>query len=169
MMADEMNIYTNTLGTILLSYSMGMKDRPEDEVIVEKWKTLVDKCKNVKGFADNIKTPFEKGFIKSVVMASGLPYNKDAMKELEWVVFVNPFTYNFTFSRGIYYDDVLYILPLKKDGIFGLPQEGEISCCYDYEEFLNKSDTEIEKDCAERRNFILERKKKYETISEETT
>lgn len=151
------NIYIDTLGTAMLAYTMGMDEgtRPSDDVVYEKWVKLLDKCKNVEGFAKNIKTPFEKGFIKSVVMASGLPWQKQD-KELEYVIFVNPFTYNLCFSRGLYYDDVLYVLPLKKDGIFGLPQE-TIGCCYSYTDFLSKSDEEIEKDCTVRREEILKR------------
>ena len=151
------NIYVDTLGTAMLAYTMGMDEgtRPSDEVVYEKWVKLVDKCKNVEGFAKNIKSPCEKGFIKSVVMASGLPWEKQD-KNLEYAIFINPFTYNFTFTRGIYYDDVLYCLPLKKDGVFGLPQES-IGVCYDYNEFLSKSDEEIESDCATRREEILKR------------
>lgn len=122
----------------------------------------MEKCKTVDGFADNIKSPFEKGFIKSVVRASGLPWQKQN-KGLKYIIFVNPFTYNFCFSRGIYEDDVLYILPLKKDGVFGLPQDA-IGVTYDYDEFLKKSDEEIESDCATRRMEILKR----ENISEAT-
>lgn len=169
-MEELPNIYTNTLGTVLLAYTMGMdeKDRPTDEVLFHKYSTLVDKCKNVKGFAENIKTPFEKGFIKSVVDAAGITWVKQDRK-LKWVVFVNPFSYNFCFSRGMYKDDVLYILPLKKDGnIFGLPQE-VISAAFDYDEFLKMSDADIEKALETRRNSILEKEKEYETISEETT
>ena len=157
---NKMNIYTDTLGTTLLSYTMGMDEgtRPSDDVIVDKWKTLVDKCKNVEGFAKNIVSPYDKGYVKSVVMAAGIPYQKQAIDALEWVVFINPFSYNLCFSRGVYVDDVLYICPLKKDGIFGLPQES-IGVCYDYKEFLEKSDEDIEKDCLERREEIL----KHET------
>lgn len=36
------NIYIDTLGTLLLAYTMGMTEgtRPSDEVVYGKWKTL---------------------------------------------------------------------------------------------------------------------------------
>lgn len=159
-MSEEIeNIYTDILGTILIAYTQGVeeKDRPSHEELYTKYVALKENLK--KGnLVDTIKTPFEKGFIRSVINAAGVTWvNQDT--KLKWVIYVNPFTYNFTFGRGLYVDDVLYALPLREDCVFGLPQE-TIGNCWDYEEFLKLTDEEIEKACAVRREEIL----KHENI-----
>lgn len=149
-------MYIGTVGSTIISYIIGMneKDRPSIETVNKKYLEFKENCKN-EGFANNVKSPFDGGYIHSLIDAVGLPYVRQDRK-LRYIVYINPFSYNLTFGRGLYEDDVLYCLPLRADNFFALPQES-IGVCYEYSEFLEKTDEEIENACKVRREEILKR------------